>query len=103
MYIWIEIERASERKPGETDSQFIYKTRKKALGPFKHAIWDLPPEVLDPIMDAVEVQADLFLIPLKTTNTGTMVRKYVKAPQEDLAWIAPASYGGASERFEGAD
>src|SRR5712691_6055061 len=31
-----------ERKSGETDEQFVYKTRKKALGPFKQKMWELP-------------------------------------------------------------
>jgi fructose/tagatose bisphosphate aldolase len=31
-----------ERKPGMTDDQFYYKTRKNAIGPFKKQIWGLP-------------------------------------------------------------
>jgi fructose/tagatose bisphosphate aldolase len=30
-----------ERKPEQTDQQFVYTTRKKALGPFKRELWDL--------------------------------------------------------------
>ena len=30
-----------ERKPDQTDQQFVYTTRKKALGPFKREMWDL--------------------------------------------------------------
>ena len=32
---------ADERKPGQTDQQFVYTTRKKAIGPFKRQLWDL--------------------------------------------------------------
>src|SRR5436305_14864629 len=32
-----------ERKAGETDEQFVYKTRKKAIGPFNKQLWELPP------------------------------------------------------------
>ncbi len=39
---WCNANTADERKDGETDEQFLYKTRKKALGPFKRALWDLP-------------------------------------------------------------
>ena len=39
MRLWAE-----ERKAGDTDEQFFYKTRKKALGPFKRKLWDLAPE-----------------------------------------------------------
>ena len=31
-----------ERKPTDTEEQFIYKTRKKALGAFKRELWELP-------------------------------------------------------------
>jgi fructose/tagatose bisphosphate aldolase len=31
-----------ERKSDQTDQQFVYTTRKKALGPFKRELWDLP-------------------------------------------------------------
>jgi hypothetical protein len=31
-----------ERKPTDTEEQFIYKTRKKALGAFKRQLWELP-------------------------------------------------------------
>ena len=30
-----------ERKPDQTDQQFVYTTRKKALGPFKRELWEL--------------------------------------------------------------
>ena len=30
-----------ERKPDQTDEQFVYTTRKKAIGPFKRELWDL--------------------------------------------------------------
>ena len=32
---------ADERKPGQTDQQFVYTTRKKAIGPFKRQLWEL--------------------------------------------------------------
>ena len=39
---WCRVNTADERKDGETDTQFLYKTRKKALGPYKRVLWDLP-------------------------------------------------------------
>ena len=41
IYAWLRVNAKDERKPTDTDEQFIYKTRKKALGPFKRAFWDL--------------------------------------------------------------
>ncbi len=39
---------ADERKTDQTDQQFVYTTRKKAIGPFKRQLWDLPTEGRDP-------------------------------------------------------
>ncbi len=42
MFAWCRENCKDEAKPGQTDAQFIYKTRKKAWGPFKRKIWELP-------------------------------------------------------------
>jgi fructose/tagatose bisphosphate aldolase len=39
---WCGGNAADERKPDQTDDQFLYTTRKKAIGPFKRQLWDLP-------------------------------------------------------------
>ena len=39
---WLRANAADERKPGQTEEQFLYTTRKKAIGPFKRQLWDLP-------------------------------------------------------------
>ena len=41
IYAWCEVNAADERKDGQTDEQFLYTTRKKAIGPFKRQLWDL--------------------------------------------------------------
>ncbi|MBN2550543.1 MAG: class II fructose-bisphosphate aldolase [Anaerolineales bacterium] len=42
MYAYLDEKSASERKPGMTDEQFYYKTRKNVIGPFKKQTWGLP-------------------------------------------------------------
>jgi hypothetical protein len=39
---WCHVHAADERKADQTDAQFVYTTRKKAIGPFKRQLWDLP-------------------------------------------------------------
>jgi fructose/tagatose bisphosphate aldolase len=39
---WCFANALDERKPDQTDQQFVYTTRKKAIGPFKRELWDLP-------------------------------------------------------------
>lgn len=38
---WCFENAADERKDGQTDAQFVYTTRKKAIGPLKRQLWDL--------------------------------------------------------------
>jgi hypothetical protein len=42
MYEWCRTSCASERKPEQTEEQFLYKTRKKCYGPFKRDLWEMP-------------------------------------------------------------
>src|SRR5256885_6474926 len=39
---WVKGECKDEWKKGDTEEQFYYKSRKKAIGPFKRRLWDLP-------------------------------------------------------------
>ncbi len=39
---WLDESAAGERKRGETQEQFLYKARKKAIGPYKEQAWNLP-------------------------------------------------------------
>ena len=41
MYDWLFKHAAAERKPTDTDRQFIYKTRRLASGPFKKLMWNI--------------------------------------------------------------
>src|SRR5215212_955121 len=47
---WCFANALDERKGDQTDQQFVYTTRKKALGPFKRELWDL--ETKDEILSA---------------------------------------------------
>jgi hypothetical protein len=41
MCAWVREHATEERKPKDTEEQFIYKARKKAIGPFKQKMWAL--------------------------------------------------------------
>ncbi len=75
---------ADERKPDETDEQFVYKTRKKALGPFKRRIWELPPENKQPIIDALHEKFEFLMQKLGVFDTRDVVEKWVPAVAGDL-------------------
>ena len=81
---------ADERKSGETDEQFVYKTRKKAIGPFKRQMWDMPQQAKQPIVDALEKKFEFLMEKLAVFGTKDIVAKYIKATA-DLPEYAAAS------------
>ncbi|MDI6858105.1 MAG: class II fructose-bisphosphate aldolase [Dehalococcoidia bacterium] len=42
IHAYLKEKHAEEWKPGQTEAQFIYSNRKRALGPFKRQMWELP-------------------------------------------------------------
>jgi len=69
-----------ERKSGETDEQFIYKTRKKAFGDFKKQTWHLPEPNQREIMKELENRFSLIFHKLNVVNTVDLVNKYISGP-----------------------
>ncbi len=77
IYEWLKVNAASERKEGETEEQFFYKARKKALGPFKKEIMSLPQDVRDKIAAEIEAKFDFLFKQLNAVNNRALVDKYV--------------------------
>ena len=69
---------ASEKKEGETDEQFIYKTRKKGFGEFKSEFWNLSKEIREGIGKELEIKTDFLFDKLAVKNTRADVVKAVK-------------------------
>ena len=67
----------SERKQGETEQQFLYKTRKKAFGDFKKEIWSLPEENLGKISETLENRFSLLFYKLNVIKTADLVNQFV--------------------------
>ena len=77
MYEWLKVNVAGERKTGETDEQFFYKARKKALGPFKKDIMNIPQETRDAITSEIEHKFDFLFKQLDAVNNRSLVDKYI--------------------------
>jgi len=97
IYQWLRQNAKDERKPTDTDEQFFYKTRKKALGPFKKRFWDLPAEVKDRLAKAYEEKFIFLFTQLAVVNTREIVDRFVKPveqhkpqPHPDLAVVEAA-------------
>ena len=65
MYEWLKANAADERKPKDTEAQFLYKARKKAVGPFKKKFWSLPADARAAIGASLEKTVRL---PLRTAG-----------------------------------
>ncbi|MCQ9207308.1 MAG: class II fructose-bisphosphate aldolase [Omnitrophica bacterium] len=77
IYGWLKENLSGERKASQTEEQFIYKTRKKALGPFKKDIIELPPEAKTKIVEVIEKEFAFLFEKLKIKDTKDLVSKYL--------------------------
>ena len=80
IYKYLHENMAKEKKEGETDEQFIYKTRKKAFGPFKEKFWNLPLSAREGIGKELEERFDLLFKKLKANDTYNQVAKLAGVP-----------------------
>jgi len=80
IYQWLRENAKDERKPSDSDEQFFYKTRKKALGPFKRRFWDLPDEVKSRLAKAYDEKFGFLFEQLAVGGTAAAVARYVRAP-----------------------
>ena len=78
IYAWLDKNNANERKEGQTDEQFYYKTRKRALGEFKQKIWEITPEQLEKITKAWDKQFRDLFERLGIADTRQYVDKFIK-------------------------
>ena len=75
---WCRVHCADERKEKDTDEQFFYKSRKKALGPFKRRLWELPDDIKGPIVADLESKFSFLFEKLGVIGTRDLVDRYVK-------------------------
>ncbi len=73
---WCESNAADERKEGETDEQFLYKTRKKAIGPLKRELWDLPTKA--EILAAQKQKIAFLYSELRVVGSRSMIERYIR-------------------------
>ena len=76
MYEHIKTAHANEKKEGQTEEQFIYKTRKKGLGPFKADLWGLPEDVRGAIRKSLEEKFGFLFDQLNVGDTMDLAVRY---------------------------
>jgi hypothetical protein len=87
---WLDANAQAERKAGDSEEQFYYKARKKAIGPFKRELWSLPEDVRAAIAADLERTFAFLFAQLKVNGTADLVRRHVKAPLQHHAALKPA-------------
>ncbi len=92
MMEWCRVNAADERKDGETEEQFLYKTRKKAIGPFKRRLWTLPADAADQIAGNLRAKFDLLFDELGIAGTRAEVERFLTPVPVPLP--LPAALGG---------
>ena len=88
---WVRAECKDEWKKGDTEEQFYYKSRKKAIGPFKRRMWDLPAEVRAAIAADLEKTFAFLFEQLRVTGTRAITDRYVKPPLQSHAQPRPVA------------
>jgi fructose/tagatose bisphosphate aldolase len=81
IYKWLDVNAKDERKPTDSDEQFYYKTRKKALGPFKGELWELPERTRAALAQMYDRTFGFLFEQLKVGGTAAIVAKTVTAPR----------------------
>ena len=87
---WVDENAAGERKSGDTNEQFYYKARKKAIGPFKRELWSLPEEIRAAIAADLERTFAFLFEQLNVNGTEDHVNRFVQAPMQHHAALKPA-------------
>jgi len=72
---WLKANAADEAKPGDSEEQFIYRTRKKALGPFKRQLWELATK--GEILEAQRERFHSLFSQLGVAKTRDLVERWV--------------------------
>ena len=79
---WVFENAADERKADQTDQQFVYTTRKKAIGPFKRQLWDLATK--DEILAAQRRKIGFLFTELGVNGSREMVDGYVTPVEQRM-------------------
>ena len=95
MYAWATAHCADERRAGMTDEQFLYKSRKKAWGPFKAQTWGLPETVRAALRETLQAKFEFLFRQLGVAGRRSEVGRFVKPVEVRARRVAPACTSGS--------
>ena len=94
---WLDENAAGERKSGDTNEQFYYKARKKAIGPFKRDFWSLPEDVRSAIAADLEKTFAFLFEQLNVNGTQEQVNRFIQAPMQHHTALRPVLVAAADD------
>ena len=94
---WLDENAAGERKSGDTNEQFYYKARKKAIGPFKRDFWSLPEDVRGAIAADLEKTFAFLFEQLNVNGTEEQVHRFIQAPMQHHAALKAVLVAAADD------
>ena len=103
MYEHCRVNFPDERKPSDTEEQFIYKARKKALGAFKRDLWELPEATRAQIRDTLRDQFAFLFRQLQVNGTAETVRRIVSIPEVRRSGPAALRFKAAADDWDLSD
>jgi len=72
---WCFANALDERKADQTDAQFVYTSRKKAIGPFKRQLWELPTK--DEVLASQRRKVAFLFTELGVNDSRAMIERYI--------------------------
>ncbi len=94
MMAWCVEHCADERQEGQTEEQFLYKSRKKAIGPFKAELWNLPDAAADEVAHHLREKFGFLFDQLQIRGTRALVDRHVTPTPSHRP--LPAALGGGA-------
>jgi fructose/tagatose bisphosphate aldolase len=94
---WVDENAAGERKSGDTAEQFYYKSRKKAIGPFKRELWSLDESIRTAIAADLERTFGFLFEQLNVNGTEKDIHRFVEAPVQHHAALRPVLVSAADD------
>ncbi len=79
-YAYVREKLSNEWAKGDTEEQFIYKTRKKIWGPFKKQVWTLPEETREAVRAQLMEKLDFLYEQLGVIDSRALIAKHVANP-----------------------
>jgi len=103
IYDWLKENFKSTWKEDQTEEQFLYKTRKQALGNFKQKLHCLDKDTKQNIVSKLEEEFDFLFKQLNIKGTKEVVDKFIKpiAVKKQARDLLPQEFIDAN--FDGAD